>query len=199
MAKTVQPTTPRDNPLAKFVDERIKRQRDKLIGLALPSGSGKFIRELSLSGILGSTTNVIDIQIPGESTLCERPATGTILRSVPIALNNRSVGYVRYVQTPLELSKSASGGLEVTGLSKRGPAIVSRKIQVSLASGQVIPGSEQNIGVQVWPIEYGDLGADLGAAPDETGLDPLNGYGTKPYGVFGLYDGDGSFVELMGQ
>ena len=198
MAK-LQPITPRDNPLAKFVDERIKRRANKLRGLALPSGRGKFIREFSLSGILGAVTNVIDVQIRGESTLCERPAVGTILRNVPIAVNNRSVGYVRYVQAPVELSKSETGGLEVTGLSKRGPAIVSRKVEVSLASGSVIPGSERNVGVQVWPIEYEDLGADSGVAPDGTGLDPENGYGTKPYGAFGLYDGDGNFVELMGQ
>ena len=198
MAKS-QPITPRDNPLAKFVDERIKRRAGKLRGLALPSGNAKFIREFSLSGILGAVTNVIDVQIRGESTLCERPAVGTILRNVPIAINNRSAGYVRYVQAPVELSKSETGGLEITGLSKRGPAIVARKVAISPASGVVIPGSEQNVGVQIWPIEYGDLGEDSEAAPDETGLDPLNGYGTKPYGAFGLYDGDGNFVELMGQ
>ena len=198
MAK-MQPITPRDNPLAKFVDERIRRRATKLRGLALPSGNAKFIREFSLSGILGAVTNVIDIQIRGESTLCERPAIGTILRNVPIAINNRSAGYVRYVQAPVELSKSETGGLEVTGLSKRGPAIVSRRVEVSLASGSIIPGSNRNVGIQVWPIEYGDFGADSGAEPDGTGIDPENGYGTKPYGAFGLYDGDGNFVELMGQ
>ena len=194
-----KPITADDNPLGKFVDERIKKRKNKLVGLALPSGNARFIREFSLSGILGAITNVIDIQIRGESTLCERPAVGNILRNVPIAINNRSAGYVRYVQTPVEMSKSESGRLEITGLSKRGPAIVARKVQVSLASGSIIPGSQQNVGVQVWPIEYEDLGADSGSEPDVTGLDPIDGYGIRPYGAFGLYDGDGVFIELMGQ
>ena len=194
-----QMITSADNPLAKFVDERVKKLDRKLIGLTLPSGNGIFFREMSLSSVLGAITNVIDLQIRGESTLCERPAIGTILRNVPISMNNSAIAYTRYVQAPVELSKSETGKLEVTGLSKRGPAIVARKAEVSLVSGSIIPGSEQNIGIQVWPIEYGDLGADSGAAPDGTGLDGLNGYGTKPYGAFGLYDGDGNFVELMGQ
>lgn len=198
MAKS-QPITPRNNPLAGFVDERILLRATKLIGLALPSGNDLFIREFSLSGILGAVTNVIDIQLRGESSLCDRPSLGTVLRNVPIAMSGKSAAYVRFVQAPVELSKSASGKLEITGLSKRGPAIVARKVQVSLVSGNVVPGSQRNIGVQVWPIEYSDLGTDSGSEPDVTGLDPENGYGTKPYGAFGLYDGDGAFVELMGQ
>lgn len=177
---------PRENPLIKLVDERIKRKKPKMRGLLVPAGSGTFFREMSMSPFESASTTTVNIQLGGDRSQADRDgATPPLLRNVPVAVAGRGYNYARYAQMPVELSKSESGKVEITGISKRGPALAARRFEVSPHSGVKVPGSDAVIGLQIWPIEYGDF--------PEAG-----GYGFVPYGAMGMYDGAGNFIELLG-
>lgn len=180
---------PRESPLIKLVDERIGRLSPIFRGLIIPAGQGTYFRELSLNPFESALTTVVNVMITQRNAaLCggeQQTFLSTLLRNVPIAISSKSYGYARFLTGPVELSKSRTGKVEITGLAKRGPSPVARKFEVSRISGNKIPGSDVTIGIQVWPIEYGDF-------PD------AGGYGVVPYGAMGIYDGAGNFVQLTG-
>lgn len=91
---------PRDYFRVLF-DERIKAREGKITGETL----SKF--KLVPFDNAATLMHVADIKI-----------SNTIVSAVPLATNNRELLYAA-IGTPVELSRSPSGRLEVTGLSKR--------------------------------------------------------------------------------
>lgn len=102
-----------------------------------------------------------------------------ILSSVPLAMANKELIYAE-AGCAVTLARNSTGKLEVTGFSKRKPG---RRVRVAVDVAALLSGPPLDVTVTARPLTYEELGT-LGG-----------GYGTVPYGAFGLFRG-GSLVEV---
>lgn len=167
--------------LQSLINERIERKRQSIIGHALSIPYLKsFVRHIK--GDIPQTYSVWVVDVLIKSNY--EKFTG-----IPLAESGRKVRDFINIETPLEITRSATGQFYVVGLSDRKKGLTSlntyslagAKLQFTdgwkldgegnPSSGnqnQMNPGTPQNINYQytVYAIQYGNLN-----------------YGTTPYGA----------------
>lgn len=109
----------------------------------------------------------------------------SILRSVPVASNNRDVVYAEQGKG-VSLSRLGSGKWAITGLSKSLNSTV-RMTVVSFQDDVFQISSSRMVGNIIRPLSYGELGMLI--AP--------YGYGVLPYGMQGKFDPDGNLIGIV--
>ena len=109
----------------------------------------------------------------------------SVLRSVPVASNNRDVVYAEQGKG-VSLSRMGSGKWAITGLSKTLNSTV-RMTVVSFEDDVFQISSSRMVGNIIRPLSYGELGTLI--AP--------YGYGVLPYGMQGKFDPDGNLLGIV--
>jgi len=108
-----------------------------------------------------------------------------ILRSVPVASNNRDVVYAEQGKG-VSLSRMGSGKWAITGLSKTLNSTV-RMTLVTFEDDVFQISSSRMVGNIIRALSYGELGTLI--AP--------YGYGVLPYGMQGKFDPDGNLIGIV--
>jgi hypothetical protein len=169
---------PRDY-FRQLFDERVKAREGKITGETL----SKF--KLVPFDNAATLMHVADIKI-----------SNTIVSAVPLATNNRELLYAA-IGTPVELTRSRSGRLEVTGLSKRG---FNNVYCFSLDIPVLTPDTSDG-GSALTPVVVTSL-ATLGFSRRNTTLGELatvtdGGFGETPLQAVVLLDADGNILNVI--
>jgi hypothetical protein len=169
---------PRDY-FRQLFDERVKAREAKITGETM----SKF--KLVPFDNAATLMHVADIKVSSD-----------IVSNVPLATNNRELLYAA-VGTPVELSRSPSGRLEVTGLSKRGfnqvycytmdmPVITA---DCSDSTSAIVPG----VVTFVTALGFSRRGTTLGELATVTS----GGFGETPFNAIVLLDADGNILNVI--
>jgi hypothetical protein len=156
--------------LRKIIDWAIEDQKSELKGnIASPF--------YQYQDYAGSWVWACDVDLGGGGD--------NVLRSVPVAANNREVIYAEQGKG-VSLSRMGKGKWAITGLSKTLNSTV-HMIFVSFVDdiGQI--SGRRLAGNIIRPLSYGEMGELI--APF--------GYGVLPYGLQGKFDAQGNFIEIV--
>jgi hypothetical protein len=107
---------------------------------------------------------------------------GIILEKVPIAINNRSIGYAD-VGRPVTLQRMTTGAWSVAGLSK---VITSNTHTIYMSfMDDIAARVADEYSDTIRQLTYGELGT-------------YGGYGVLKYGTWGMFKSDGSLQKILG-
>lgn len=170
---------PRDY-FRQLFDERVKARKPEIVGeMVSPFVLVPFDNAATLM-------HVADVQL-----------SGTIVSAVPLHMNNREMQYAA-PGTPVKLSRSNSGRLEITGRAKRGfNAIYSYTLDIPVLtpdasnSGSALTGavltSVATIGFKVRQVTFGELATATSG-----------GFGETPLQAYVLTDFSGTIINVIG-
>jgi len=169
---------PRDY-FRQLFDERVKAREGKIIGETL----SKF--KLVPFDNAATLMHVADIKI-----------SNTIVSAVPLSTNNRELLYAA-IGTPVEMTRSPSGRLEVTGLSKRGfnnvycytldiPVLT---LDCSQSASAFTPATLTSLTT----LGFSRRGTTLGELATATD----GGFGETPFGAIVLLDPEGNILNVI--